>query len=84
MASGPAAGFEIVDQLAKDGSLASYHLFSSVRADLLQKLGRLDEARVEFERAASMTRNARERVLLLERAAACGSASPPAVKHGRA
>src|SRR5262249_47877513 len=83
MASGPAAGLEIVERLAKDGSLASYHLFSSVRGDLMQKLGRLDEARVDFERAASMTRNARERALLLERAGACESASPPAVKRGR-
>jgi predicted RNA polymerase sigma factor len=84
MASGPAAGLEIADRLAKDGSLANYHLFSSVRGDLLQKLGRLDEARAEFERAASMTRNARERALLLDRAAACNSASLPDLKHGRA
>ncbi|WP_407667367.1 RNA polymerase sigma factor [Myxococcus dinghuensis] len=71
MASGPAAGLAVVDTLVKEPSLASYHLLPSVRGDLLRKLGRLDEARVEFERAASLTRNARERELLLERAASC-------------
>jgi predicted RNA polymerase sigma factor len=71
MASGPAAGLEIVDALVAEGSLESYHLLPSVRGDLLAKLGRFAEARGEFERAASLTRNARERELLLKRAAAC-------------
>ena len=71
MASGPAAGLELVDALSSEGSLEGYHLLPSVRGDLLFKLGRLDEARPEFERAASLTRNARERELLLERARAC-------------
>jgi RNA polymerase sigma factor (sigma-70 family) len=68
MAFGPAAGLEIVDALAADAALANYHWLPSVRGDLLAKLGRMDEARAEFERAAAMTRNARERELLLERA----------------
>ena len=68
MAFGPAAALEIVDLLAADAALANYHWLPSVRADLLAKLGRGDEARAEFERAAAMTRNARERELLLERA----------------
>jgi RNA polymerase sigma-70 factor, ECF subfamily len=71
MAFGPAAGLELVDALTSEPSLKSYHLLPSVRGDLLVKLGRFDEARVELERAASLTRNARERELLLERAAAC-------------
>jgi RNA polymerase sigma-70 factor, ECF subfamily len=70
MAFGPEAGLELVDRLTAEPSLASYHLLPSVRADLLAKLGRAAEARPEFERAASLTRNARERALLLERAAA--------------
>jgi RNA polymerase sigma factor (sigma-70 family) len=74
MAFGPAAGLTIVDALTKEPSLKNYHLLPSVRGDLLAKLGRSDEARAEFERAASLTKNARERTLLLERAAAC---SPP-------
>ncbi|KYF66029.1 RNA polymerase sigma factor, partial [Sorangium cellulosum] len=65
MAFGPAAGLAVVDALTSERSLASYHLLPSVRGDLLAKLGRLDEARAEFERAASLTRNARERALLL-------------------
>ena len=65
---GPAAGLELVDALASEASLKSYHLLPSVRGDLLAKLGRIAEARLEFERAASLTRNARERELLLERA----------------
>ncbi|WP_437776445.1 RNA polymerase sigma factor [Sorangium sp. So ce1097] len=79
MAHGPAAGLAVVDTLTSERSLASYHLLPSVRGDLLAKLGRLDEARAEFERAASLTRNARERALLLERAAGCarGPAAPP-------
>jgi RNA polymerase sigma factor (sigma-70 family) len=68
MAFGPAAGLEIVDALAAGPALANYHWLPSVRADLLVKLGRVEEARAEFERAAGMTRNARERDLLLERA----------------
>jgi RNA polymerase sigma-70 factor (ECF subfamily) len=71
MAFGPASGLELVDQLTSEPSLQAYHLLPSVRGDLLAKLGRYDEARAEFERAASLTRNARERTLLLERAAAC-------------
>jgi len=72
-ASGPAAGLELVDKLTSEPSLKRYHLLPSVRGDLLKKLGRLNEARTEFERAASLTRNARERKLLLDRAAACGA-----------
>jgi RNA polymerase sigma factor (sigma-70 family) len=71
MAFGPAAGLAIVDQLTSEPSLASYHLLPSVRGDFLVKLGRHAEARLEFERAASLTRNVRERDLMLERAAAC-------------
>jgi RNA polymerase sigma factor (sigma-70 family) len=71
MAFGPKAGLELVDTLLAEGSLAKYHLLPSVRGDLLKKLSRFDEARAEFERAASLTRNARERDLLLERARAC-------------
>jgi RNA polymerase sigma factor (sigma-70 family) len=77
MAFGPAVGLELVDALMVEPSLRSYHLLPSVRGDLLAKLGRLDEARAEFEHAASLTRNARERELLLERAAACAAGSPP-------
>jgi RNA polymerase sigma-70 factor, ECF subfamily len=71
MASGPAAGLAIVDALRSEPSLEEYHLLPSVRGDLLAKLGRFDEARRELERAASLTRNARERALLRERAEAC-------------
>jgi RNA polymerase sigma factor (sigma-70 family) len=74
MAFGPAAGLELVDALTHEKSLKGYHLLPSVRGDLLAKLGRNDEARAEFERAASLTRNERERSLLLERARAAGSA----------
>lgn len=69
MAFGPEAGLELVDQLASEPALQGYHLLPSVRGDLLARLGRADEARAEFERAAALTRNARERELLLERAA---------------
>ena len=72
MASGPAAGLELVDQLLEQPALGNYHLLPSIRGDLLKKLGRIEEARVEFEKAASLTRNARERNLLLARARACG------------
>lgn len=71
MARGPGAGLELVDSLTSVPSLRNYHLLPSVRGDLLAKLGRSDEARTEFERAASLTRNVRERDLLLARAAAC-------------
>ena len=67
MASGPAAGLALVDNLASDPVLASYHLLPSVRGDLLARLGRHEEAQAEFERAAGLTRNAREREFLLER-----------------
>jgi RNA polymerase sigma factor (sigma-70 family) len=79
MAFGPAAGLELVDDLTGDPALQGYHLLPAARGDLLVKLGRLDEARAELELAASLTRNARERRLLLERALACadGSARPP-------
>src|SRR5262245_6556925 len=78
MAFGPAAGLEIADALIGERSLEQYHLLPAVRADFLIKLGHLDEARLELERAASLTQNARERKLLLERAAACSAevASP--------
>jgi RNA polymerase sigma-70 factor, ECF subfamily len=78
MAFGPAAGLERVDALTSESSLRNYHLLPSVRGDFLFKLSRLDEARAEFERAASLTRNARERELLLERARACSDGSLPA------
>ena len=74
MAFGPAAGLEVVDTLMSEPSLEEYHLLPAVRGDLLDKLGRSGEARAEFERAASLTRNARERTLLLERAARARSA----------
>jgi predicted RNA polymerase sigma factor len=71
MAYGPAAALEIVDALLSDSRLREYHLLPSVRGDLLERLGRLDEARAEFSHAASLTGNARERRLLLERMSAC-------------
>jgi RNA polymerase sigma factor (sigma-70 family) len=71
MAFGPAAGLELADELASEPSLQAYHLLSSVRGDLLARLERFDEARAELERAASLTRNTRERELLLQRAAEC-------------
>jgi len=77
MAFGPAAGLGLVDALTSEPALAGYHLLPSVRGDLLERLGRFDEARAEFERAASITRNARERELLLERAATCAKSSSP-------
>ncbi|MBA2670432.1 MAG: RNA polymerase sigma factor [Gemmatimonadetes bacterium] len=78
MAFGPEAGMQLVDTLTSEPSLAGYHLLPSVRGDLLVRLGRLEEARAEFERAASLTRNARESALLLDRAAACASGYAPA------
>ncbi len=74
MGFGPAAALEIVDRLGTDSRLDSYHLLPSVRGDLLEKLGRFDEARGEFTRAAGLAQNARERTLLLGRAASCGAA----------
>lgn len=75
MAAGPAAGLAIVDELAAERSLASYHWLPSARADLLARLGRHDEARAEYERAATLAHNARDREQLLARAAACGEAA---------
>jgi RNA polymerase sigma factor (sigma-70 family) len=75
MAEGPAAGLALVDALMMEGELASYHYAPSVRGDLLEKLGRAAEARAEFDRAASQTRNARERDLLVARARACAIAT---------
>ena len=72
MAYGPEAGLEIVDVLTKEPALKDYHLLPSVRGDLLAKLGRCEEARAEFEKAAAMTENAREKALLLDRATAVG------------
>jgi RNA polymerase sigma factor (sigma-70 family) len=78
MAFGPAVGLELLDTLTDEPSLKTYHLLPSVRGDLLAKLARHEEARAEFERAASLTRNARERAFLLERAATCTrEISPP-------
>jgi len=75
MAFGPAKGLELVDALTPEPAFKSYHLLPSVRGYLLKKLGRFDEARAEFERAASLTRNARERDLLLDRARTCRTAA---------
>ena len=74
MAFGPSAALEIVESIAAESPLKNYHLLPSVRGDLLEKLGRFEEARIEFSRAAGLTRNGRERTLLLGRAAACGVA----------
>ena len=71
MTFGPAAGLAHVDSLANEPTLAHYHLLPSVRGDLLARLGRTDEASAEFQRAAALTQNARERALLLARAATC-------------
>jgi predicted RNA polymerase sigma factor len=73
MASGPQAGLDLVDKLVAEPALDNYHFLPSVRGDLLVKLGRQNEARPEFERAASLTRNARERELLLQRARSCST-----------
>jgi RNA polymerase sigma-70 factor (ECF subfamily) len=78
MAYGPAAGLVITEELEAQGALRSYHLLPSVRGDLLTRLGRYQEARGEFERAAALTRNAREKRLLLDRAAACAHAGTDA------
>jgi RNA polymerase sigma factor (sigma-70 family) len=82
MAFGPAAGLAIVDRLSAEPQLQAYHLLPSVRGDLLFRLGRLEEARTEFLRAAALTRNAPERALLLERAAACAQGSGPPEQPG--
>jgi RNA polymerase sigma-70 factor, ECF subfamily len=71
MAFGPQAGLDLVDLLVSESSLKNYHLLPSVRGDLLSKLGRFAEARAEFKAAATLTRNAREQKLLLERARLC-------------
>jgi predicted RNA polymerase sigma factor len=76
MASGPAAGLELVDMIVSGAALNSYHLLPAVRGDLLFKLGRFEEAGEEFGRAASLTRNERERELLLARAAECAASNP--------
>ncbi len=73
MAFGPAAGLDLVDALVAEPSLQAYHLLPAVRGDLLRKLGRSEEARAEFERAASLTENVRERELLQKRAAECAA-----------
>jgi predicted RNA polymerase sigma factor len=75
MAFGPAIGLELVDTLMSEPSLKNYHLLPSVRGDLLFKLGRFDEAREEFKRAATLTRNSREREFLLDRARTCADAT---------
>jgi RNA polymerase sigma factor (sigma-70 family) len=77
MAFGPQAGLELVDALTSERALQGYHFLPGVRGDFLVKLGRFEEARTEFERAASLTRNARERELLRERARACAGSPPP-------
>src|SRR4029079_12060276 len=75
MAFGPQAGLDLVEALADEPTLRGYHLLPGVRGDLLVKLGRLEEAGPEFQRAAALTRNARERELLLERMRACSAES---------
>src|SRR5258708_10539855 len=77
MASGPAAGLALVEALASDARLADYHLLPAVRGDLLSKLGRLEEARAAFDRAAELARNARERALLHDRARRAALGAPP-------
>jgi predicted RNA polymerase sigma factor len=73
MAFGPEAGLELVDALVSDPALQRYHLLPTARGDLLARLGRDDEAHAEFQRAASLTQNARERAVLLDRMAACSA-----------
>ncbi|KOG85265.1 hypothetical protein ADK38_37670, partial [Streptomyces varsoviensis] len=84
MAQGPAAALPLLDALTSEPSLRGYHLLPSVRGDLLERLGRGDEARTEFARAASLTRNAREKALLLARAssAPAATATAPAATTG--
>ncbi len=83
MAFGPAVGLDLVDALSSEPSLNNYHLLPSVRGDLLAKLGRFEEARAEFECAAALTRNIRERDLLLTRAAACAREAAPPMPPGQ-
>jgi predicted RNA polymerase sigma factor len=80
MALGPQEGLKLVDSLAAEPSLKAYHLLPSVRGDLLKRLGRTGEARVEFERAAGLTRNARERELLLTRSRECTESAKSTVQ----
>jgi predicted RNA polymerase sigma factor len=80
MAFGPETGLEVADALLDEPALRNYHLLPSVRGDFLFKLGRTAEARAEFERAAAMTQNERERGLLLARAAACAPLEDRAAK----
>jgi RNA polymerase sigma factor (sigma-70 family) len=80
MAFGPAAGLELVDALTSEPALEGYHLLPSVRGDLLEKLGRLDEARSEYERAASLTRNEAQRRMLADRVAACAARRTPSTR----
>jgi len=82
MAFGPQAGLDLVDALMAEPTLQGYHLLPSVRGDFLYKLGRLDEAQSEFERAAALTRNLRERELLLDRARSCAGGSRPPEPRG--
>jgi len=81
MAFGPAAGLALVDALASEPVLKSYHLLPSVRGDFLFKLGRFTEAQAEFERAASLVLNAREREFLLDRSRACAAGPPQPGPH---
>jgi predicted RNA polymerase sigma factor len=81
MASGPQAGLDLVEPLRADPALNGYHLLPSVRGELLARLGRLDEARAEFRHAASLTRNARERELLLARGGSMSDPQDPRVTH---
>jgi predicted RNA polymerase sigma factor len=81
MAYGPAAGLDIVDRLVSEPSLKAYHLLPAVRGDLLSRLGRLDEAQAEFERAATLSRNERETELLRRRAAACSAQTASTTSH---
>ena len=83
MLFGPAAGLERVDALTAEPSLKNYHLLPGVRGDLLMKLGRHEEARAEFVRAAALTRNSRERALLLDRAATCSAEAPAPVTSSK-
>ena len=75
MAFGPQHGLDLIDQIKDEAALRNYHLLPAVRGDLLEKLGRFDEARAEFERAAALTRNAREQRLMLDRAGKCDASS---------
>ena len=77
MAFGPEVGLMLVDALARDESLANYHLLPSVRGELMRRVGRVEEAKAELEKAARLTRNPTERALLLQRAAACGGGVGP-------